>query len=138
MKKMFLIMALCVAFCMVGTAAFAQTHMYWCGTARVDAICLDESNPTTDVPTGACCVAINFSPLGGGGPWDLLATAQGTQLNLALLEAYGPDGATAEIVNALLRATQLVGPFGITWSFDVERIGFGLPTLCDPCCTNCP
>ena len=131
MKKMFLIVALCVAFCFVGTSAIAAE---WCGTATILGVCLAKS-PTNDVPP-ACCVDFSFSPAVAGGPWVLSGTALGTQINLALLKAFN-DQRNPDLTNPLgpvglvIDATQVFGPLGSSWTFDITMVGFG---TCDPCC----
>ena len=125
MKKILLIVALCVAFCFVSTSAIAAD---WCGRLDMLGLCIGASD-SADVPP-PCCVNFTFTPDGGGGPWALWGTAMGTEINLALLKALNAP----EQVDALVNATQAVGPFGITWTFVIETIGFG---TCDACCPVC-
>ena len=112
MKKI-VILTLCVGFLVFGTNAIADEII--CGEVTVLGINLWESDPGTDVPIAACDLFINFAPESGQGPYDLPATAFGTQLNLALLKSFNfaetvdacvalviepPNGFTIRVLNA--------------------------------------
>ena len=131
MKKILLIMALCVAFLCVGTSAMADV---WCGTAKITGICMAKSG-AGDVPP-ACCVNLTYSPEGNAAVFAISASALGTQLNLALLKAYNEQRAgytpTLPDISIVLDATAGVLPFGTTYIFDITKVGFG---DCDACCT---
>jgi len=58
----------------------------FCGVAKVLGIRLLPSDKVTDVPLGACLVALEFTTQNGQTGY-ITATAVGTQLNLALLKA---------------------------------------------------
>ena len=78
-----MMLMLCVPFILFGTNAIADEII--CGLIDVQGINLHESNDL-DIPVAACDLLINFAPESGQGPYDLPATAFGTQLNLALLK----------------------------------------------------
>ena len=86
MKKI-VILALCVVF-LGGFGTNAVADEIICGLIAVNGINLWESDPGNDVPVAACDLFITFAPESGQGPYDLPATAFGTQLNLALLKSF--------------------------------------------------
>ena len=85
MKKIFTSICLIalVGFFVCSTAVADETI---CGTAIVKAIRLLPSNAQTDVPLGACLVAVEFTTQNNQTAL-ITATAFGTQINLALLKA---------------------------------------------------
>ena len=85
MKKIFTSICLIalVGFFVCSTAVADETL---CGTAIVKAIRLLPSNAQTDVPLGACLVAVEFTTQNNQTA-VITAVAYGTQINLALLKA---------------------------------------------------